>query len=124
MDFTLATLNGLIERDEQRYARQSDLAYLAHLDVTFIQRDGVWSFCINEVERPLMDLFSRTDVAERVMDELLLAMRVRIKSGQTAAKGPCGGPKRKRSSSPSEGSSRHCGNCGNRGHDRRKCAKL
>jgi hypothetical protein len=25
-DFTLATLNGLIERDEQRYARQSDLA--------------------------------------------------------------------------------------------------
>ncbi|KAJ7856400.1 hypothetical protein B0H14DRAFT_3865010 [Mycena olivaceomarginata] len=61
-DFTLATLNGLIERDEQRYARQSDLAYLARLDVTFIQRDGVWSFCINEVERPLMDLFLRTDV--------------------------------------------------------------
>ncbi|KAJ7712743.1 hypothetical protein B0H14DRAFT_2645135 [Mycena olivaceomarginata] len=44
--------------------------------------DGVWSFCVNEVERPPMDLFSRTDVAERVMDELGVAMRVRIRSQQ------------------------------------------
>ncbi|KAJ7898952.1 hypothetical protein B0H14DRAFT_3852981 [Mycena olivaceomarginata] len=80
--FTLATLAALIQKDEQRYARESDLAYLARLDVTYFEKDGVWSFCVNEVERPLMDLFSRTDVAERVMDELGVAMRVRIRSLQ------------------------------------------
>ncbi|KAJ7878358.1 hypothetical protein B0H14DRAFT_3130020 [Mycena olivaceomarginata] len=68
--FTLATLAALIQKDEQRYACESDLAYLARLDVTYFEKDGVWSFCVNEVERPHMDLFSRTDVAERVMDEL------------------------------------------------------
>ncbi|KAJ7862306.1 hypothetical protein B0H13DRAFT_2354779 [Mycena leptocephala] len=73
--FTLATLAALIQKDEQRYARESDLAYLARLDVTYFEKDVVWSFCVNEVERPLMDLFSRTDVAERVMDELGVAMR-------------------------------------------------
>ncbi|KAJ7822385.1 hypothetical protein B0H14DRAFT_3731727 [Mycena olivaceomarginata] len=60
--FTLATLAALIQKDEQRYARESDLAYLARLDVTYFEKDGVWSFCVNEVERPLMDLFSRTSV--------------------------------------------------------------
>ncbi|KAJ7939140.1 hypothetical protein B0H13DRAFT_1850877 [Mycena leptocephala] len=80
--FTLATLATLIQKDEQRYACESDLAYLARLDVTYFEKGGVWSFCINEVEHPLMDLFSRTDVAERVMDELGVAMRVRIRSQQ------------------------------------------
>ncbi|KAJ7822340.1 hypothetical protein B0H14DRAFT_3470854 [Mycena olivaceomarginata] len=82
--FTLATLAALIQKDEQRYARESDLAYLARLDVTYFEKDGIWSFCVNEVEHPLMDLFSRTDVAERVMDELGVAMRVRIRSSGTS----------------------------------------
>ncbi|KAJ7862247.1 hypothetical protein B0H14DRAFT_2575512 [Mycena olivaceomarginata] len=97
--FTLATLAAFIQKDEQCYARESDLAYLARVDVTYFEKDGVWSFCVNEVESRLKDLFSRTDVAERVMDELVVAMRVRIRSQQAhqlALKGPRGS-KRKHS---------------------------
>ncbi|KAJ7804896.1 hypothetical protein B0H14DRAFT_3153720 [Mycena olivaceomarginata] len=36
--FTLATLAALIQKDEQRYARESDLAYLARLDVTYFEK--------------------------------------------------------------------------------------
>ncbi|KAJ7825629.1 hypothetical protein B0H14DRAFT_3726179 [Mycena olivaceomarginata] len=124
--FTLATLAALIQKDEQRYARESDLAYLARLDVTYFEKDGVWSFCVNEVERPLMDLFSRTDVAERVMDELGVAMRVRIRSlqaRQLALKGPRGS-KRKHSpesTSTQEGASRRCRTCGQSGHYAPRC---
>jgi hypothetical protein len=98
--FTLATLAALIQKDEQWYARKSDLAYLARLDITYFGKDGVWSFCANEVEHPLMDLFSRTDVAEWVMDELGVAMRVRIRSQQAyqlALKGPLGSKRKPRS---------------------------
>ncbi|KAJ7854388.1 hypothetical protein B0H14DRAFT_3136565 [Mycena olivaceomarginata] len=124
--FTLATLAALIQKDEQCYARESDLAYLARLDVTYFEKDGVWSFCVNEVERPLMDLFSRMDVAERVMDELGVAMRVRIRSQQArqlALKGPRSS-KRKHSPesiSNQEGTSRRCRTCGQPGHYAPRC---
>ncbi|KAJ7847349.1 hypothetical protein B0H14DRAFT_2770173 [Mycena olivaceomarginata] len=36
----VATLAALIQKDEQRYARESDLAYLARLDLTYFERDG------------------------------------------------------------------------------------
>lgn len=39
--FTLATLAALIQKDEQRYARESDLGYLARLDVTYFEKEGV-----------------------------------------------------------------------------------
>ncbi|KAJ7776083.1 hypothetical protein B0H14DRAFT_2631730 [Mycena olivaceomarginata] len=116
----------VMRRDEQCYARESDLAYLARLDVTYFEKDGVWSFCVNEVERPLMDLFSRMDVAERVMDELGVAMRVCIRSQQArqlALKGPRSS-KRKHSPesiSNQEGTSRRCRTCGQPGHYAPRC---
>jgi hypothetical protein len=33
-------LAALIQKDEQHYARKSDLAYLARLDVTYFEKDG------------------------------------------------------------------------------------